>query len=158
MQYFYFFSNISVCDDIRKQITTEYGFFRVDTLNLFTDMVTEQLPPGMKMYRMNTASDNVEYELHTMSDLDDVQISYGEPYGPGSGHGIATYYMASNQKVYVYDSGMICQLDERQQTNIYRRYPNNNGVEFKRPTALQGDNPTCALFAIAYATMLLMGK
>lgn len=125
-------------------------------MDLFTDMVTEQLPPGMKMFRMNT-NGNVEYDLHTMIDLDDVQVSYGEPHGPGSGHGISTYYMASDQKIYVYDSAMICKLDAQQQRNIQKRYPHNNGIEFKRPTALQGRNPTCALFAIAYATMLLMG-
>lgn len=125
-------------------------------VDLFAEVATEH--SGMKMYPLNVHN-NVSYEKHTMSHLDDVQILCRERSMDKTirGHVICIHYEASTKKVNVYDSGMFDILDEKQKSIIKTLYPYNTGTDFKRPKTVQVTY-TCGLFAMMYATMLLLKK
>lgn len=116
------------------------------------------------MYRIRTRDLNV-YQTHSPSTIDDVQLIFGTYFHNTqywakihvTYHAVCILYKANTQTVHVYDSSMDYRLDVRQRDIISKLYPNNLGIIFERPIALQNHHPTCAIFAIIYATMLLLG-
>lgn len=121
---------------------------------------------NITMYPINVPG-KVQYKEHYSKDVDDVQILFDYiPLGCQdvagnsiSGHTKCIHYKASVQKVYVYDSGLSGTLSQSERQIINILYPFNKGFSFKRPKTVQDCHyPTCVIFSIAYATMLLLGE
>lgn len=147
--------------DFRNIIATEYSSTPFVLIDMFTDLVTEVT--SKKMYHLDT--DLNDYQTHSPRTIDDVQLIYGTYFHNTqywamihvTYHSVCILYKAISRTVHVYDSAMDYRLDDRQLNIISELYPYNLGIIFERPTALQNHHPTCAIFAITYATMLLLG-
>lgn len=138
----------------RERIATEYVDIPGGSIDMFTDLVT--VLTSKRMYRIATTNLNV-YQEHNSSTTDDIQIIFGTEFYERL-HAVCINYNASTRKVHVYDSMLDRQLDDRQKEIIGRLYPYNLGIIFERPTALQDSHPTCGIFAITYATLLLLDR
>lgn len=77
-------------------------------------------------------------------------------------HAMCIYYQASSQNVLIYDSmdPMIYKnsLDPTQKKILNILYPFKKEIHFIEPKTYQDQSPSCAIFAIMYATMLLLNK
>lgn len=93
------------------------------------------------------------------SSKNDIQILYdGKPGSKELGHALCLFYQASSQQVLIYDSMVTEKLDLTHKKIIRKLYPFNKGIVFQQPKFVQGKTITCKIFAIIYATMLLLGK
>lgn len=114
--------------------------------------------PNTKKYRLNAYENVQNYKPHRSSEIDDVQILYSQGMRPNHGpHALCIYYQASSQTVRVYDSAMYKSLDPTQQIIVERLYPFRKDIDFIEPKSRQHKTPTCGIFAIIYANMLLLG-
>lgn len=112
----------------------------------------------IKMYPTATYHSVDDFKPHEAGRSNDIQILYnGKLNSTTVGHAVCIYYQGYNQKVNVYDS-IMSELDPTYHNIIARLYPFNQGVEVINSKTLQGKSETCALFAICYATMLLLGR
>lgn len=95
-----------------------------------------------------------------MKKVDDVQILYGKVTGENAiGHVICIRYKASSRTLHIYDSLMKKTLDPTQLKIIQRLYPDIKGrIIYEKPKTLQTDNSSCGVFAIMYATTLMLKK
>lgn len=149
--------------NIPARFATEYGDILDFCIDWFTDLVTELR--SKTMYRIGTIDLNV-YQVHNSIETDDVQIIFGTYDDDETSstnvhpqlHAICICYRASTQMVHVYDSSMVNWVDNREKNIIQRLYPYNKGIYIETPLSIQDDHPTCAIFAITYATMLILGK
>lgn len=152
---FIFEKKKSVHIQARDQITTEYGSLRSLTVDRFAKLVRDET--NMKMYPVDDQG-KVKFRKHNISN-DDVQILYGlgfDANDPNEGHAICIYYRAFTQRIEVYDSAQHGWLSGEQLNAIRKLYPKNTPIDFKVPRTVQGHSPTCAIFATAYATMLIL--
>lgn len=125
-------------------------------MDYFIDIARKQLS-NIKMYPVGTYHSIEQFEQHNSSKTDDVQILYdGEVGSKELGHVLCIYYQASSQNVLVYDSLVTLQLDSTHEVIIRKLYPFNKGIVFEQPKFVQGRTQSCAVFAIMYATMLLL--
>lgn len=149
---------------IREHITTEYSSICSNAIELFTKIAMKQLD-NITMYPLNVFG-NVQYKEHYSKTVNDVQIIFDYIKSvrhdvAGNliyGHSKCIYYKASVKKVYVYDSAMTKNVTQREGQIINILYPFNKGILFKRPKIVQDHHPTCGIYTIAYATMLLLGQ
>lgn len=127
-------------------------------MDLFIEIAMEQFE-YIKMYPVTTFHSKEKYlPYNNSSKTDDVQILYsGEIGAKGPGHAICIYYHASTQKVLIYDSAMNNELDPNGEEIIRKLYPFNTGIIFRTPKTQQGEARNCAVYAIIYATALLLG-
>lgn len=145
------------------ELAAEYGEISDACVDMFTNLVTELR--SKTMYPIATLDLNV-YQVYNDSTIDDVQIIFGtyrddEIYWTKVHpplHAICICYKASTQKVHVYDSSMVDWVDDREEEIIQKLYPYNKGIHFETPLSIQDSHPTCAVFAITYATMLILGQ
>lgn len=99
-----------------------------------------------------------KFEEHNSSKTKDVQVLYNVKSEELS-HAICIFYQPSNQKVLVYDSLMKNKLEPRQKEIISQLYPFKTDIVFMKPKTIQGyTHQTDAVFAMIYATMLLLGN
>lgn len=102
------------------------------------------------------------YETFKRSFSDDIQILYDGK----TQHFITVLYNASQLKLYVYDSLALKRPKEFNELNdklkqiVYILYPllKNGTIEYVMPKTIQTDGSSCGLFAMAYATTLILGK
>lgn len=137
-------------------MTSEYKPFCRYTIDFFADLAMEQFP-GIKFYYLHDYDDVLNYKPHSSTTINDVQILYGFP-GPYEGaHALCIYYQASSQNVLVYDSSTFENLDPTQRQIVDRLYPFKRDIVYVTPKTRQDETPTCAIFSVIYATMLLLG-
>lgn len=142
-------------DNILKELTTEFKALNHAAIDLFIEIAMEQFP-RIKMYPTSTYHSINDFKQHKSTESNDVQILYsGLP--DSVGHATCIQYHASSGKVRVYDSIML-RLNPIHMQIVAKLYPYNQGIEYKEPKSLQGKTEICSLFAITYATMLLLGK
>lgn len=124
----------------------------------FITIVSEQLSE-FKLYHVLNYHRVEHYKPH-LNESDDVQILYGKGTDKGAiGHVICIRYRASSSTLHVYGSLMKKTLDPTQLKIIHRLYPKvNNRIIYKQPKTLQTDNTSCGIFAILYATTLMLKK
>lgn len=95
---------------------------------------------------------------HSSNDTDDVQILFGGSGGESIGHWICINYKISNQNIYVYDSFYGQHLNPTQEKINFLLYPYHQDVVYVDPKTYQKGATSCGIFAIFYATNLLLGK
>lgn len=169
--FFYFFRNdrvrliesrtkstyISIPDNIRRELTTEFRSLSHATMDLLIEIASGQFK-NITMYPTSTYHSINDFKQHKSIDSNDVQIvSSGIPNSADVGHALCIQYHASSRKVRVYDSVMF-PLNQIHRKIVSQMYPYNQGIEYKEPKTLQGKTEICGLFAMYYATMLLLGK
>lgn len=126
-------------------------------MDYFIEIATKQLR-NIKMFPVGTYHFIDRFEQHNSSKTNAIQILYeGEIGAKDLGHAICIYYQASSQNVLVYDSLVTHKLDSTHKKIIRKLYPFSKGIVFVQPKFLQDNSKTCAVFAIMYATMLLLG-
>lgn len=144
----------SIPENILSEIAIEGKFLSELSIHHFITIVSEQLPE-FKLYEVPNYHNVGNYKPH-LSKTDDVQILYGEG---AVGHVICIEYKASSRTLHVYDSLMQKTLDTTQLTIIQRLYPNvNDRIVYEQPKTIQTDNTSCGVFAILYATTLMLKK
>lgn len=90
--------------------------------------------------------------------LDDIQLLYEGEVGPNNvGHYICIHYRANERKIYVYDSQYRRRISDNSRAIIDRRFSKLT-VNFVEPRTKQPDYVSCGVFAIAYATTILLGQ
>lgn len=96
------------------------------------------------------------YNSFTNDFANDIQILYDGD----AKHFICIFYNYNQNKVLVYDSAMLKRLTDTQIKIINILYPSvpNEDIEFVRPKTIQSDSSSCGVFAMAYATTLILGK
>lgn len=141
---------------VRERVTTEYKSLGEIGNNFFIELANEQLK-NVSMYSRAMFKNVSNCRPHRSSEIDDVQLlhspSMKAPYGA---HILCIFYQASSKNVLVYDSGMYKLLDPMQLEIVNRLYPFKNEIKFVTPKTLQGETRACSLFAVIYATMLLL--
>lgn len=140
------------------EITSEYKFLNHESIDFFIEIAMEQFK-NIKMYPVTNYHSIDKYLPHNPSTIDDVQILYSGDIGSeNSGHAVCIYYEASSQNVFVYDSIMRTSINSIEQEIIQKLYPYNTGYMFRRPKTRQGLSESCGIYAITYATALLLKK
>lgn len=82
----------------------------------------------------------------------DIQIVYSEE--NGEGHATTIFFDAAKNTVFVYDEPCM----DMNMPIINKRYPNSPKIKFvDRKTKQTRDDGSCGLYAIAYATNLILG-
>lgn len=143
-------------DLVRERITTEFASFNGLAIDFFTKIAMEQFRK-IKMYSINDFHSVDSFKPHSSSKKNDVQISFGYMRPRSNPHAICLFYHADSKEVRVYDSSMFEKLDSKQLEIIAKLYPFNKGIVYKTPKTRQHLTNTCAVFAIIYATMLILG-
>lgn len=128
------------------------------SIHHFMSIVAEQLPE-FKLYDVLNYFRVENYKPH-LKNSDDVQILYGRKADKDpTGHVICIKYKASSQTLHVYDSLLQKTLDTTQLKIIHRLYPEINGrIVYEQPKTFQTDITSCGVFAILYATTLMLKK
>lgn len=150
----------SIPADVRYPIATEFSGLPAASINHFTKLVSDT---KQKMYPINNWALD-DYSQHKSKRISDVQILSATYFGnilsgaPPTLHAMCVNYKSTTKKVHIYDSGNPGFLEGRQKAIVEKLYPFSHDTVYEESTALQGGNTTCGLFAITYATMLLMGK
>lgn len=147
----------SIQDDVLKEVATEDKCLMDVSINYFVDIVNEHFNAQRMYYEFNyQIIDN--YNPYNSTEIDDVQILYGGIVRIGAvGHWICTYYKASTQQLYVYDSLNRKFLTPVQNVIVRRLYPQRKGhIIYAKPKDTQRDDTSCGMFSIYYATTLLL--
>lgn len=142
-----------------KEITTPKAYLTDGTINCFIEIVNKKYNGTFEMADVVLYQTPEFYKIFEKTSKDDVQILYGGAVNDDQavGHYICIFYKHSEQKVYVYDSLYTQSLTATQQQIIKMLYPSSKSVEYVKPQTVQPDEEACGVFAIAYATTLILG-
>lgn len=150
--------NNSVPDGVLKEVATEGAYITSESIKLFVEIANEQFPTR-KMYHEFKMRDLDNYEA-VGENNDDIQIlSNGEMERDVVGHWICVRYKGATQTVYVYDSLFRKRLNMEQKEIIQQLYPKRNGsIVYFQQEYVQTDYTSSGIFAMFYASILLMGE
>ncbi|XP_031631790.1 uncharacterized protein LOC116346029 [Contarinia nasturtii] len=100
------------------------------------------------------------YQQFSTTTRDDIQILSGGRLGHPNAisHYICICYRHRQHIVYIYDSLFRLKITKRHREIMQKLYPAAIIYKHKKPATLQHDSTSSGLFAIAYATMLILGK
>lgn len=147
-----------------KEIRTPKTFLSDDTINYFITFANRaQKLLSTKKYRLldiNLCQVPEQYNIHAKFIEDDVQIMYGGKLNDVNaiGHYICVHYKHKERRVYIYNSLPGTTLYDTQKESIRVLYPDYKSIEFVKPKTTQNDGVSCGVFAIAYATTVILGK
>lgn len=155
----YFVTPKRIPDIVREDITNEWMPFSARTVDCFGKIAMQQFS-GITMYPISYYENVENFQPHKSSEIDDIQILAGIFGGNRRAHAMCIYYQASNKFVLIYDSmdPMIYKnsLDPIQKIILDKLYPFKKDIIFIKPKSYQDKSPSCAIFAIMYATMLFL--
>lgn len=154
--------NKSIPDAVLKEVATDGAALSYFSIRYFTDIVNEQFQTQKMYCEMNYLLVMDKYKPYISKEKDDVQVFFGSLISfksTGINPWICTYYKASTRKLYVYDSLYRKYLNKSQQEIIKHLYPKRQGkIIYVKPKNIRIDGKSCGLFAIFYATTLLLGQ
>lgn len=158
----YFSSNNRIPDVVRKEIATENTLLTHESINHFVAVVNDEKLNYHMYYEFNFQMRHEpefsNLKVHSSNNTDDVQILFGGVGGESIGHWICINYKVSNQNIYVFDSFYGKHLNPTQEEIAFLLYPYHQDVVYVDPKFYQKDVTSCGIFAIFYATNLLLGK
>lgn len=145
----------NICSHIRRR-----GTYLEDThIDNFISLVNRD-----ERYNMITtlAAQRIEHYKRSSVEamLDDVQIIFEGRAGPSNlGHYICIRYIADYRTIIVYDPLNSRNVSDRTRNILRTRFPGyNEQLEYAVPRTAQPDLISCGIFAVAYATTIILGE
>lgn len=128
-----------------------------EAINYFVDFVNDA-QKKYKMLNINLLLVPEECAVHAVSKRDDVQIFMGNP-----GHYVCVNFKHSLKKIWIYDSLGLNTLYDSQKETMKVLYPSVDfdrqlPVKFVKPLTTSKDVRLSGIFAVAYATSIMLGK
>lgn len=131
-------------------------------MRYFIDIVNEQFPTQEMHCEINFDLMKDKCKPYISKEKDDIQVFFGNVFDFKSTMvriWICTYYEASTQTLYVYDSLYQKKLNKGQLEIIKILYPHKKDkIIYVKPKNMPTDDRTCGLYTIFYATTLLLGQ
>lgn len=141
-------------DDTLHQIGSSRAYLNDRAMDAFFNIVNRNYPN----YIMETTLYSHRKHLYHRRQVfdDDIQILFLGDVG-SIGHYICIHYVADLRSIHVYDP-----LGHRDSARTYdtilrQRYPHLQQILDRHPRITQPDLISCGVFAIAYATILILG-
>ncbi|XP_031627096.1 uncharacterized protein LOC116343261 isoform X2 [Contarinia nasturtii] len=143
--------------NIMNEIMTPRAYLGDEAINHFVEFVNEA-QSKFKMLNINILRVPEECKIHAVSKKDDVQIFIN-----GAGHYVCTHYKHVINRIQVYDSLAGDTLYDDQQETLKVLYPSLDfskpfTIKFTKPLTTSKDKRLSGIFAIAYATTVILGK
>lgn len=141
-----------------RQIRTPQFYLEDTHIDAFITLANRNSVYNMRS--VLSAQQIAHYERNAANaQLDDVQILFEGLAGPNRlGHFVCIHYRAVERTVYLYDSLYWRKISKRSREILDTRFHENVRVEFVHPRTRQPDGISCGIFAIAYATAIILGR